>query len=224
MLDRILRRSDPILERFANNLEALGKWERAQKIRLFACDRRGIANSLITLLISLIEADIHIQEIVQRETFLKEECQQLSDKLSKEKLHTENDEDQRRRWLSELEDLNKEYWQKDIEKYSLDLQFRVSPMSRAFWSTVAIRNGTFMASSGWTAQGEGVAVDVAVAAVKDRGPRLGKCDSDIALWLVDVASGSGDLKLAAVQQSTRAIKKVEFAQSSSPRFAVLDIA
>lgn len=114
----IMRRSDEKFEKLEKYLEGLGKWDTARKLRLFVTRQCGVRRNNIPMIISLIEIDIHIQGIVQREAFLEEECQSLyhkrsakDDKLSpKDGYLTEDDELQLQSWLSELEDLNKEYW------------------------------------------------------------------------------------------------------------------
>lgn len=62
---------------------------------------------------------MRIQEIVQRETYLKEECERLN-KKRKDGALTKPDEEQLECWVSELEDLNREYWRQERQDYLLE--------------------------------------------------------------------------------------------------------
>lgn len=137
-MSHVFRPADRTLTRIENRLEALGKWEATQKLRYFRVRRCGVREINIAKIISIIEIDICIQDIVQRETFLIKECQSLYHQLSTIKdgfeVKDSHDDQRLQSWLSELEDLNKEYWRKERKRHSLDLSLLDDTVAFAFRS------------------------------------------------------------------------------------------
>lgn len=86
-------------------------------------------------MVSYIETEIYLQEIIQRETFLHKTCQELQEKLSsKNDTLTHDEEIQLQTWLSELEGLKKEYWREERRKGFDNLLPVRGPMIRAYFS------------------------------------------------------------------------------------------
>lgn len=127
---------EPFFKRIELKLEAKGKWMEAQKLRKLQTRALGESRVNLEHLVSVVETEIRIQEIVQRETFLKEECQSLYDKLSTKDHFTEGDEQKLSRWLDELDALNKEYWRQERDEYTLVItRYSCYPSTRAYSST-----------------------------------------------------------------------------------------
>lgn len=116
--------------------EASGNGLRAQKLRAIQGHwHHSLSYRFLEWMISQIEADIRLQETVQRESFLSEEYQRLQEIASKAGIFTEEDKDQLQRWLKELEHLQEEYWQLEKQIYLLDLKHFRGPWSRAYFWT-----------------------------------------------------------------------------------------
>ena len=121
-------------------LEMLGLWEEAQEIRIRLELRRPLDLPLMRWQEDVIRLDIRIREIVQRETFLLEECPTLqSEKLQHEHggdLTSQGGETERllQSRKKELEYLNKEYWILERRFFELESRCNDSPLRRAYRS------------------------------------------------------------------------------------------
>ena len=125
---------EPILIPIENTLEGSGKWKHAQRLRKVQRYCRGIGPTVVDDITPKIEAQICLQEISQREVFLKEECQHLYEKSAYGPLTA-----QRRQllgfWLRELSHLNEEYWRQDRHMRILATVTYTGPLARAYYST-----------------------------------------------------------------------------------------
>ena len=74
---RLTAALQPVFKYTENKLEEAGELEKAQKLRNKQQGWLGATASLRKRARSLIENDIDLREIVQREAFLIEECQKL---------------------------------------------------------------------------------------------------------------------------------------------------
>ena len=110
-----MRILEPVFIPVENTLEAKGKWEYAQKLRKAQRYCRGIKPALFDAIMQRIQHYISLQEILQRETFLIEECERLRRYAkTQDGPATEQGKDQQdmlQRLERELQDLNEEYWQ-----------------------------------------------------------------------------------------------------------------
>lgn len=112
--------------------EAARKGLQAQNLRYIQtrCHWK-VHPGFVRWIISQIEADTRLQETVQREAFLKEECQRIQGMAGGGSL-TPEDENLLQRWLAELETLNEAYWERERQKYMLDLRPAAGPLTRAY--------------------------------------------------------------------------------------------
>ena len=75
LLSILMRIIEPILIPIEDNLEVIGHRKDAQRLRKVQRYCRGIQREAILDIATQVESEIRFQEIVQREAFLKEECQ-----------------------------------------------------------------------------------------------------------------------------------------------------
>jgi hypothetical protein len=127
---------EPVFLSIESKQEASGKGLQAQKLRLMQGHWRfTIKREFVEWMISQIETDIRLQETVQREVFLSEECL-WAQVMAKAGLLTAEDKDRLlQRWQTELKGLNEAYWQHERQIYLLDLKHLVGPWTRAYFWT-----------------------------------------------------------------------------------------
>ena len=67
---------------------------------------------------SVLEVEGRLSDVVQRETFLLEECETLN-KKTKDGTASDEEKQPLQKWLNELEELNKEHWRLERRRHVL---------------------------------------------------------------------------------------------------------
>lgn len=124
---------DPLLVCLETKLESLGQWHRAQSLRHRAATWRGKTRELHAWVQTLIEVDIRLREVVQRETFLRDQVRILATKDEMWPM-TAEERAQLGAWEEELGDLSKEYWQQERQIYAVESRCPWGPFLRGFFS------------------------------------------------------------------------------------------
>ncbi|PKY09382.1 hypothetical protein P168DRAFT_287404 [Aspergillus campestris IBT 28561] len=124
---------DPLLVRIETKLESLGQWHRAQSLRHHAATWRGKRRELHAWVQTLIEIDIRLREVVQRETFLLDQMRILTTKGEMRPPAAE-ELAQAVAWQEELDDPDIEYWRQERQTYVAESQCPWGPFLRGFFS------------------------------------------------------------------------------------------
>ncbi|OJI82736.1 hypothetical protein ASPTUDRAFT_931128 [Aspergillus tubingensis CBS 134.48] len=123
----LARRAEPVLIKIENHLERTGRWKTAQRMRYKQVIWQMIdCTKTCEAVLFLLENDMRHLEILQREAFLKAECQ----RITKTQL-SEDDQEQLEAWYKELDELTRELWRTEREQYIYSLKVPNSPCGRA---------------------------------------------------------------------------------------------
>lgn len=111
---------------------------RVMQFSITASSDKSWPQKVRTWMHNIIELDIRLREVVQRETFLTEQCHQLSDPLPSGEPNQQQQRQQLDEWNAELQTLNQDYWCIERKLSANDILAPTGPYSvlyRAYIST-----------------------------------------------------------------------------------------